>query len=146
MWKSNWMVIGTVVLVIGLSGCTRASIRKAIETQQRANEVQQAVFERQHDAVRVLMYRDVVAKLEAARGGPLAEAERAVINEAWNDRDLVEFWAVQQERARALRLVGVDSVLYSRQSIVDLLYKELRQTVKRGVAAAAGARVGEAGD
>ncbi len=137
-WKSVPQAAG---LLLGLlcAGCTRESVRTALETQRRADAVQYAVFERQHDAIRILLFRDLVARLEQA-GPPLTAEQRAAINDVWNDRDLAEFWCVQQERAAALRLVGVDAKLFADQAIVDLLVKSLEARAKRaeqGLAAAA---------
>jgi hypothetical protein len=138
------IVLGAAALV---GGCTRESVRVAIETQRRADAVQQTVFERQHDALRILLYRDLVNRLEKP-GAPLSAVQRAAVNKAWNDRDLVEFWAVQWERSKALRLIGVDAKLYSDQSIVDLLYKSLAakaQRAKEGIAAQVGSGFGVQG-
>jgi len=134
-------------MVVLLAGCSRESLRTALEAQQRADRVQQAVFEKQHDGLRVLLYRDLVHRLDAGEE-PLSEAQRAALNEAWNQRDLMEFWALQNERARALRLVGVDTKLYGDQSPVDLLAKQLRAKAERGkqaAAAEAGREVGHGG-
>lgn len=137
------VAVGVVLCALGvgaLLGCTRESVRIAIETQRRADQVQQAVFDRQHETLRILLYRDLVSRLDGA-GEELSAAQRAVVNEVWNDRDLFEFWTVQQERARALRLVGVDAKLASDQAVVDLLIKSLERKVDRvrqGLAAQAG--------
>jgi hypothetical protein len=145
--KANWALLPTVALiaVLGSAGCSRESLRVALTAQQRADQVQQAVFERQHEALCILLYRDEQRRLEQT-GVTLGPAQRAVLNDAWNDRDLVEFWAVQQGRARALRLIGVDAKLYSDQSVVDLLYKSLSARADRlaqGFAAQAGQRAAE---
>ena len=128
------------------TACTRESTRIAIESQRRADEVQQAVFDRQHEALGVLLYRDLVRGLEAD-GASLTAEQRAVANAAWNDRDLVEFWALQNERARALRLAGVDAKLYSDQAMIDLLWKSVEARMDRvneGLAADVAAQAGEA--
>ena len=126
--------------LISSSGCTRESLRVALTAQQRADQVQQAVFERQHEALCILLYRDLQRRLENA-GASLSPAQRSALNEVWNDRDLVEFWSVQHERARALRMIGVDAKLYSDQAVIDLLYKSLAAKAaraKQGLAAEAG--------
>jgi hypothetical protein len=128
--------------LIALSGCTAESTRIAIETQQRCNEVDEAVFNNQHDGLTVLLYRDAVSNLEktapsrdpddpASPPIALTSAQRDGLNQAWNQRDLVEFWRVQHERSKALRLIGVDAKLYGDQSIIDLLYKSLDAKVQR---------------
>jgi hypothetical protein len=137
------------VLLLLTAGCTRESLQVALAAQQRADQVQQAVFERQHNAVCLLLYRDMQRRLEQG-GRPLTPAQRTALNEIWNDRDLVEFWMMQNERAKSLRLVGVDAKLYSDQSVVDLLLKSLSakaNRAKQGLAAYVGQRVAEqAGD
>ncbi len=114
-----------------LGGCTRESVRTAITAQRRADQVQHAVFAQQHEALRILLYRDMLQRLERAGGTELSEPARAVLNECWNDRDLLEFWALQEERARALRLVGVDAQLASAQAVIDLLIKSVEARVER---------------
>ena len=137
----NWLRIILIGVVI-LGGCSKESLRVALEAQQRADQVQAVVFEKQHEALCVLMYRDLKARLAEA-GVVLSDEQRAVVNEVWNERDLVEFWRVQYERSRALRLAGVDGKLYADQSPADLLYKTLRAKVQRGKQGAAG-EIGEA--
>jgi hypothetical protein len=131
-----------------LAGCTAESTRIAIEAQRRANDVQEAVFDRQHDGLLTLLYRDVAQKLDAAatEDATLNDEQRVALNAAWNERDLVEFWRVQYERSKALRLIGVDAKLYSDQAVIDLLIKALNAKIERGkqsIAAAAGAAVAE---
>ena len=123
-------------------GCTRESVRLALESQQRADQVQQAVFDRQHDGLRILLYRDLVRQLES-QGMAMTTEQRQIVNAAWNERDLIEFWAVQHERAKALRLMGVDAKLYSDQSVLDLMLKSLgakAERLERGIASRVGAQ------
>jgi hypothetical protein len=137
-------VLLTAVLCCG--ACTRESLRVALAAQQRADDVQQAVCVAQHEALCILLYRDLQRRLEQD-GTPLSSGQRAALNEAWNDRDLIEFWTVQHERAGALRLIGVDAKLYSDQAVIDLLYKSLAAKaarVKQGLAARAGDKTGQA--
>jgi len=138
----GWVLPVLLLASVTTAGCTRESVRVALKAQQRADQVQQAVFDRQHEALCIFLYRDLRHRLEAD-GTSLSQAQTAALNEVWNDRDLVEFWQVQHERARALRLIGVDAKLYGDQSIVDLLYKSLMakaDRVKQGIAAEAGRR------
>ncbi len=131
-----------LALLAAGGGCTRESVRMAIESQQRSNQVQQAVFDRQHDGLRILLYRDLVRQLES-QGMAMTAEQRQIVNAAWNERDLIEFWAVQHERAKALRLMGVDAKLYSDQSVLDLMLKSLSakaERLERGIASWAGAR------
>jgi hypothetical protein len=95
----------------------------------RANEVQETLFERQHDGLKVLLFRDVLRRV--ADAGDATDEQQAVLNQAWNERDLLEFWAIQQERAKALRLLGVDAQLYSQQSMLDLLVKSIETRARR---------------
>ena len=133
-----------VLLRIGLlgaivvGGCTRESLRVALEAQQRADQVDQAVFDQEHAALTLLLYRDLTQRL-AASGVDMSNARRELLNEVWNERDVFEFWAIQHERARALRTVGVDAKLYADQSTLDLLYKALAAKAARGKAGLAGA-------
>lgn len=120
-----------------LPGCTAESTRVAIETQRRVDSVQQGVFDRQHEGLRILLFRDLLRRLTAT-GVELDEAQIATLNHFWNERDLVEFWALQHERALGLRRVGVDAKLYADQAIVDLLWKSLSAKGARATEAIAG--------
>jgi len=137
------LVIGLLcaVCMASLAGCTRESVRVALETQRRADVVQQTVFDRQHEALCILLYRDLLRRLEGTGLRP-NDIQRAAISEVWNDRDLIEFWALQHERAKALRLLGVDAKLYGDQSVVDLLLKSIGARVARGEQALA-AEIGD---
>ncbi len=117
-------------VVLTTSGCTRESVRIALRAQQRADQVHQTVFDRQHEGLRILLYRDLIRRLETA-GPTLSADQRAVVNAVWNERDLIEFWAIQNERAKALRLIGVDAKLYSDKSPLELLLKSLTAKVNR---------------
>lgn len=141
-WVRNLFCSAALVAGSLLAGCTPESVRIAIESQRRADDVQQAVFDHQQDGLRLLLFRDLVTRLEEAGGAPLSDAQVEELNRAWNQRDLIEFWTIQFERAKALRIVGVDAKLYSDQSIVDLLARRLAAgfgRVEEGIAAAAGA-------
>lgn len=121
---------GAVLLGVLVSGCTNESTRIAIETQRRADEVQQAVFDRQHEALRILLYREALRRVEGA-GASLSAEQRDALNAIWNERDLLEFWAVQHERAAALRMLGVDAKLYGDQETLDLLWKNAEKRMDR---------------
>jgi hypothetical protein len=143
------MMIGLAILMavaICGTGCTAESLRKAIETQHRANEVEEKIFEEQHDALCILTFRDLANQLQVGATA-LSEPQKSILNRAWNERDTIEFWSVQHERAKALRAAGVDAKLYSDQSTVDLLLKSLEAKEKRaeqGIAAAIAAASGSA--
>jgi hypothetical protein len=135
--------LAAVILTPGLAACTAESTRIALATQRRADQIQQAIFERQRDGLRLLLYRVALHRLESAT---TSEQRSAVLSDIWNDRDLIEFWAVQNERCAALRLIGVDFRLYGDQSMVDLLIKQIEarwQRVEEGLAEAAGNAVGQ---
>lgn len=122
-----------------IGGCTAPSVRAALEIQRRAGDVDEFIFDAQHDALKVLLFQRATAELEDA-GDAHARAE--ALNIAWNDRDLFELWRVQHERAKTLRLIGVDLKLFADQSILDLLIKRIEQVaqqVKQRIAAQAGA-------
>lgn len=61
----------------------------------------------------------------------LSDEQKRILNEIWNERDLVEFWHVQYERSKALRAIGVDAKLVADQSVVDLLIKSLEARADR---------------
>lgn len=123
-----------------VAGCTAESTRLALQTQQRADDVQQHIFDSQQQALRTFLFGHLVGKLAAA-DAPLDDRQRGLLNDAWNERDLLEFWAVQNERARALRRVGVDAKLFGEQAIIDLMIKAIESRAARietAQAAAAG--------
>ena len=140
------LVLTLDTLCLGLSsGCASESTRLALDVQRRADEVQEAVFDRQHEALCVLLYRDLVGRLAEA-GPALTPAQRAALNDVWNDRDLIEFWTIQHERAKALRVVGVDAKLASDQPVIDLLIKAIEaraDRAKQSLAAQAGTQAAE---
>ncbi len=125
--------VGVCLGVFGLltlGGCTSESLRVALAAQQRADQVNQAVFDQQHESLRILLYRDLLHRLGAS-GVVLGSEQRTLLSTVWNERDLLEFWALQHERAAALRLAGVDTKLYANQNIVDLLIKQAEVRVDR---------------
>ena len=128
-WAGVRLALGVAAL-LSASACTRESTRVAIETQRRADDVQQVVFDRQHEALCILLYRDLLRRLEPAES-VWSPAQQEALSGIWNERDLIEFWAIQNERARALRLAGVDAKLFADQSIVDLLWKSIETRMDR---------------
>lgn len=136
------LLLGACLAALLAAGCTRESVRIAIESQRRADDVQQAVFDRQRDGLRMLLFRDLIARLEYTGGTRLTDEQLIELSRVWNERDLIEFWGVQFERARALRMAGVDAKLFSDQSIIDLLARRLvtgAGRINEALAAAAGA-------
>ncbi len=146
--RSAYTLTHRLLAVAGLlaaGGCTAESTRIALDAQRRADQVQKTVFDHQHEGLCMLLYRDLRRQLEAGEA-ELSEDQLAALNRAWNDRDLFEFWALQDERARALRLVGVDAKLAADQSPVDLLIKAAQAKgarVKQGLAAWQGTKSAE---
>lgn len=130
-----------VSLLVGLlSGCSDPSLKIAIQSQQRADEIQNFLFQQQHDGLVMYLYRDLASEL-ASEEPPLSRDQLATLNSAWNERDLIEHWAIQHERAKALRHIGVNTRLYSQQSIVDLIGKSVSQRTSTVNAALAGQAV-----
>ena len=137
-WSSAAGLVVLAFLAAAVAGgCTRESVRVALDAQRRADQVQQAVFEQQNESLRILLFRDLMSRLADA-GRIVSDEERAALNEVWNERDLFEFWAVQNERAQALRIAGVDAKLATDQAIVDLLVKSIEARTKRVEQAAVG--------
>jgi hypothetical protein len=127
------------------AGCTAAATKTALDTQKRVNTIQETVYSNQAKSLKVLLYKNLVVQLERDGQALLNEKQKATLNQAWNDRDTIEWWSIQNERAKALRLVGVDSVLYDSQGIIDLMFKSLEEKwidTKAGIAAVAGDAVG----
>lgn len=141
---ARWIAPGAsaVASLSLLAGCTAESTRIAIDAQRRADDVQRAVFDRQHDGLKVLLFRDAQRQLESAKSH---EQRTLALNNAWNDRDLLEFWQQQYDRAAALRLVGVDAKLYADQSMLDLLIKQIDTRVQRAEKGWAAAKARQAG-
>lgn len=123
-------VVLLLALVTATGGCTAESTRIALAAQRRADEVQQALFDRQQAGLRAMLFRDTLSRM-ATDDAPLTQAQRTALNVAWNERDLLEFWAVQFERSKALRMIGVDAKLFASQSPVDLLMKGLDTRLRR---------------
>jgi hypothetical protein len=133
------LILAIPILLVTLSGCTAESTRLAIQNERKANAVDMALYEREHQGLSVYIFRDTVAQMKESGG--LNAQQIAILNNAWNDRDLLEFWAVQKDRIMALRREGVEAKLYSDQSMIDLLIKQLElkfDRVKPAIAAAFG--------
>ncbi|MCA9243713.1 MAG: hypothetical protein KDA32_07170 [Phycisphaerales bacterium] len=119
-----------IVAIIAIGGCTAESTRIALETQRRADDTQRAVQERQHDALKVLLFRELTGRMES-EGVTLSTLQRAALNDAWNERDLIEFWNEQYQRAEALRMIGVDAKLFGDQGPLDLITRQIALRVDR---------------
>jgi hypothetical protein len=145
----SWIPAGIIVLILAwgiwmLAGCTATSTKLAIAGSERSDEIRTAVVERQHRSLKILSFRATLAKLNRAATD---EERTAILNDAWNDRDLFEFWLVQDTLARALHYATVDAKLAASQSMFDLLIKDICNRAEKPVQAAdeyLAAKVGEA--
>lgn len=119
-----------ITIVAGcLVGCSDPSLKIAIQAQRRADDISEFIFQQQHDGLVMYLFRDLSGKL-ATGEEPLSDEQYNTLNLAWNERDLIEHWAIQHERAKALRNIGVNSRLYGEQSIIDLIGKSFGQSVE----------------
>ncbi len=116
-------LLGLCASMASLAGCE--STRIAIATQARANDVQQTIFDQQQEALRIYQFRALAATLN------LPPEQTAVLNAAWNERNTLNWWAVQFERSKSLRLVGVDTKLWASESILELIGKQIEQKTDR---------------
>ncbi|MFO0971843.1 MAG: hypothetical protein U1A27_00175 [Phycisphaerae bacterium] len=127
-----------------LPACTAPSNRMAADASARCDAVRAAVVERQHHSLLVLAYRDTLARLNAAT----TPAERAaILNEAWNDRDLFDFWCRQEVLARATHYATVDAYIAGQQGMLALLAKGAQRQFEGPLNAVenwAAARIGQA--
>lgn len=135
--KTMNRILSAVLLISVLAGCSDPSLKIAIDAQRRADEVEDFLFQQQHDGLVLYLYRDLAHQL-GTEETPLSNEQQVTLNAGWNERDLIEHWALQHERAKALRNVGVNTRLYSQQSIIDLIGKSLSQRVSTAQAAIAG--------
>ena len=103
-------------------GCTSASTKIALEASNRVTQIQDKIQENQNKALKWYIFQKLLTDINAAK---TSDQVAALLNKAWQDRDLVEFWAVQWERARALHIIGVEAKLYSDEGILDLIWKQL---------------------
>lgn len=139
------LIILTLACAFLATGCTSQSTMTAIASQKRVNAVDEAIFKNQADNLKQVLYDRLVVDLERSGGGYLNDAQKVALSQAWNDRDLLEFWSVQHEKSKAYRLVGVDAKLYNDQGILDLFLKSAEDgwvKAKLGLADAAGTVAG----
>lgn len=112
-----------IIICLLLCGCTSESTRIALEQSQRIENIQDTLVQNLHDTALLFMYRDFI--------DTIPEAEQLKFLEYNKNRDQLEFWMIQWERARALRLITLDSKLISNQSIIDLLIKRANLNQER---------------
>jgi hypothetical protein len=127
-------------LVISQPACNSAMLQVAQEAQGRADAVQREVVDKQHGAICVLLFRDMLQRIETQTGFSNDEL-RTAMNDIWNERDVAEHWLVQNERAAALRMAAVDVPILGRPSWSEALG---RQVVRELGNARAGAAAGAA--
>lgn len=118
-WISAFGLLGVLVFA---SACTSTSNRLAVRGSERSDGVTSAVIERQHKSLGLLLYRETLAKLE---GETDPHQQAAIIQDAFNDRDLFEFWYVQATLARCLHYGTVDTYLASQKSMFDLIAQDV---------------------
>lgn len=127
-----------LLLTILCGACTSESTRVAIATQSRADEVAQTIFDRQREAMRIYMYRWAKSEITTAVENKNSIAAAAILEKVFQDDDLHDFWLSQHERAKALRIAGVDSKLYADQGILNLLFGSIMRAIEKYEAAIAG--------
>lgn len=128
----SWATL-LLAAVLLLAGCTPTSTKLAKDGSERSDNVMGFVTAAQHRSLKILLFRETLAKLHTAT----TDAERqAILNAAWNDRDLFEFWAAQTLLARALHYATVDAKLESSRGIGSLLAEDLAKQ-SQGVVQAA---------
>jgi hypothetical protein len=122
------VILFCAAMAATICGCTAPSTTMAIKGSDDSDAIRTAVVQRQHDGLKVLLYRDTLAKLNAAKTD---EERSAILNAAWNERDLVEFWFNQDTLARCLHFATVDAKLATSQAMFDLIFKNLARSAKK---------------
>ena len=102
-------------MILLFCGCTGESTRIALEQSQRIEDIQDTIVRNLHDMALMFMYRDYINNIP--------ETEQPKFLDYNHNRDQIAFWMIQWERARALRLITIDSKLISSQTMIDLLIK-----------------------
>lgn len=113
-------------------GCTATSTLKAIEASNRTDDVRSYVARQQHRSLLIEKFRNTALRINAAKTD---EERTAILNEAWNDRNLFEFWVQQELLARATHIAVVDAKLESDRSTLDLLSKDIARKLRRPIEA-----------
>lgn len=91
-----------------LVGCTSGSTKLAIESGNRVEEIQDTIFKGQQNAILTFMQQHEYK-------------DQAVL---FKDVEALLLWTEQWERARALRMLTVDTKVYSTQAMSDLIWKQ----------------------
>ena len=130
--------------ILVATGCTATSTTLAIAGSERSDEVRSFVTAEQHRSLTLLLFRETAAAIELAQ---TADERAAVLDKAWNDRDLFEYWYLQDTLARALHYATVDAKLATSKSTIELIAKDFAthtQAPLQAVDEYAAARLGEA--
>lgn len=121
-----------LISVLGLAGCLTAcstmSARYALENQQRATEVENTLFSNQQQSLKDYLYNETEAGLLQTSD---PNEVHTLLNKYTQERDTLDFWALQHERVNQLRLIGVNTKLWADQSILDLLYKDAERRLSK---------------
>lgn len=127
MW--NWLAYPLVlgaVFFSGCPGCTKESTRIAMENIPRVEENQDVVTQNLRETALIFMYADMLNYLQVTTGHQFTKTELEQIQYYWQGRDKIESWLVNWERARALRLLTIDTEIISGQATIDLMLKKLQ--------------------
>jgi hypothetical protein len=111
----------TAILGTCIAGCTAPSNRMAGDASGRVDALRAGVFMRQNDALKILLFRQTLAKINAAKTD---EERGAILNDAWNERDLIGWWGYQEILARCTQYATVDQYIAAQQGIFGLLAKD----------------------
>lgn len=99
----------------------------ATEASSRIATVQAHIQAEELRSLKILAFRDVLAQLRSAT----TDADRVrILNKAWQDRDLFEFWNVQFVLSEAAHIATVDNYLSSQQGILSLLVKDVARAAQ----------------
>ena len=145
--RQGWMLVAglfAMAVIVAVVGCTPTSTTLAIQGSERSDEVRSFVTAEQHRSLNLMLFRETAAAIEQAQS---PDERAAVLNKAWNDRDLFEYWYLQDTLARALHYATVDMKLATSKSMIDLIATDVAtpaQTPLQAVDEYAAARLGEA--
>lgn len=119
----------TALCILAISGC--ASTKIAIESSSRVENVQDTIVNNQHTYIKYANFEKLLTEVEKIKGSPLTDEEKVALNAIAVERTDAEKWMIQWERARALRMVTVDSKLYADRSIFETAAEALSKNVEK---------------
>ena len=73
----------------------------------------------------------VAVRIGVGGTGPEHETDDGARSPGNPERDLIEFWNEQYQRAEALRMIGVDAKLFGDQGPLDLITRQIALRVDR---------------